>query len=289
MKNETQVHRYNKLRKFIDTQFKEEINIEKVEEICHYSYRNINRIFHALKHETIGTYIKRLRLEKGAEYLKYSNASVSDIAFEVGFGNVAAFSKAFKKKFNCSASTFRYSNNLIQDITRQVLSPKQTIERQKIDFEIEYLPDFEIIYLEYNGGYQNIKAINSIWEQFSDYLLQKELLTDDSIFLAEILDDEEITENINCRYHVGMVLEKPLKFIPEGFFKTKKMKRQKYAKFLHKGEHEKSFATYDKIYAHWMSDINLEFADLPTLEFFLNDEQDTATEDLLTEIYIPVE
>jgi AraC family transcriptional regulator len=38
-----------------------------------------------------------------------------------------------------------------------------------------------------------------------------------------------------------------------------------------------------------MVDVNLEMVDLPTLEFFLNDEEDTPAEKLLTEIYIPVE
>lgn len=45
MKNETQVEGYKRLLTYMDEQFKEEINIEIVEEVCHYSYRNINRIF----------------------------------------------------------------------------------------------------------------------------------------------------------------------------------------------------------------------------------------------------
>lgn len=69
-----------------------------MEEICHYSYRNMNRIFQALKHETIIKHIKRIRLEKEAEHLKYTNQQVSHIALNVGFSEVASFSKAFKKK-----------------------------------------------------------------------------------------------------------------------------------------------------------------------------------------------
>jgi AraC family transcriptional regulator len=71
MKNATQLERYKKLLSYLDERFKEEINIDKVEAISHYSYRNINRIFEALHHETIGKYIKRRRMEKAAEFLKY--------------------------------------------------------------------------------------------------------------------------------------------------------------------------------------------------------------------------
>ena len=116
MKNETQLERYKKLLEYLDKQFKEEVNIEKVEAISHYSYRNINRIFEALHHETIGKYVKRIRLEKAAEFLKFSDSTISDIAFEVGFSDVAAFSKAFKNKFNCAPSVFRNSNDVMRNI-----------------------------------------------------------------------------------------------------------------------------------------------------------------------------
>ena len=62
MDNPTQLERYKKLLLFIDENFKEEINIPKIEEACFYSYRNINRIFNAIHGETIGKYVKRLRL-----------------------------------------------------------------------------------------------------------------------------------------------------------------------------------------------------------------------------------
>jgi len=96
MSNDTQLTRYKKLLRFIDEQFKEDINIPEIEEACNYSYRNINRIFEAINHETIGKYIKRIRLERAAQYLKFSQESITDIAYDVGFGDVAALSKAFK-------------------------------------------------------------------------------------------------------------------------------------------------------------------------------------------------
>ncbi|MFT5254602.1 MAG: AraC family transcriptional regulator [Flavobacteriales bacterium] len=285
MKNETQLERYKKLLEYLDKQFKEEVNIEKVEAISHYSYRNINRIFEALHHETIGKYVKRIRLEKAAEFLKFSDSTISDIAFEVGFSDVAAFSKAFKNKFNCAPSVFRNSTDVMRNITRQTFSE---IEREKLVFEIETLPQFEVLYLEHRGNYENIKAVKETWKMLINYASIKQLLTDDTIFYGEILDDNEISETINCRYNVAIILNKSLASPPEGLFKIKTHQSQKYAKFVHKGTHEYSADTYHNIYSQWMVDVNLELTDLPTLEFFLNDEEDTPEEELLTEIYIPV-
>jgi AraC family transcriptional regulator len=287
MKNETQLERYKKLLEYLDKQFKEEVNIEKVETISHYSYRNINRIFEALHHETIGKYVKRIRLEKAAEFLKYSDSSISDIAFEVGFSDVAAFSKAFKNNFYCAPSVFRNSNDMMRNITRQTFLEEE-IEREKLSFEIETLPQFEVLYLEHRGNYENIKAVKETWKMLINYAVKKQLLTDDTIFFGEILDDNEISEMIKCRYNVAIILDKPLSSPPEGLIKIKTHQSQKYAKFVHKGTHESSADTYHKIYSQWIVDVNLELADLPTLEFFLNDEEDTPEEELLTEIYIPI-
>lgn len=287
MKNETQLERYKRLLTHLDEKFKEEINIEKVEEVSHYSYRNINRIFQALHHETIGKYVKRIRLEKAAQYLKHSDENVSDIAFEIGFEDIAAFSKAFKNKYDCSPSAFRSSNESIRKITQQAISPEE-VDRTKIPFEIEYLHDFEFLSLEYRGSYEDISAIKEMWEQLLNYAAKREVLTSDSIFMAEILDDNDISESIHCRYNLAIILDKPLPFEPEGLFKTQLHKRQKYAKFIHKGSHETCADTYNKIYAFWIVDVKLEMEDLPILEFYLNDEEDTPPEELLTEIYIPI-
>ena len=132
MGNETQIERYKKLLSYIDENFKEELNIEKVEQVCNYSYRNINRIFEALHQETIGKYIKRLRLEKAAQYLKYSDIGVSDIAYEVGFKDRAAFSKAFKNKFGYAPSAFRASNEALREAHLKFFLPKEGQERQKL-------------------------------------------------------------------------------------------------------------------------------------------------------------
>ena len=43
MQNKIQLDNYKKLMAYINEHFKEEINIQRIEEICHYSHRNINR------------------------------------------------------------------------------------------------------------------------------------------------------------------------------------------------------------------------------------------------------
>ncbi len=289
MGNPTQLDRYKSLLDFLDEKFKEDITIKDIEDVSFYSYRNINRIFAALHHETIGKYIKRIKLEKAAQYLKYSDNTISDIAFEVGYSDIAAFSKAFKNQFNCAPSQFRETQELKQQIIQKAIASSKNKQKPSPTFEVEELPRLEILYTTYQGSFEDIKAIKQVWEQLMKYAFKNKLIDDDSIFLAEILDDNEITDQVHCRYNAGIVIETPLKFEVEGLFRTKTIASQKYAKFLHKGSHEDSLITYDYIYSNWMTNVALELEDKPTLEFFLNDEEDTPPDELLTEIYIPIQ
>ncbi|WP_298508359.1 GyrI-like domain-containing protein [uncultured Kordia sp.] len=273
---------------YIDEEFKETINIPKIEAACNYSYRNINRIFEAINHETIGKYIKRIRLEKAAQYLKYTHENISEIAYEVGYADVAVFSKAFKKKFNCSPSKFRERNKHIQHHDPVVPEDTKNTNYFDVSFEIETLPDMTILGLEYKGSYEDLKSIDKTWKQLIWYASKKRLLDDTTIHFAEILDDDEITEHIKCRYTSAIVLEDDSQFEPNGFFVKKIIKSRKYAKFSHKGTHESCMDTYGKIYANWMTEIQLEMSDAPVLEFYLNDETHDSSENLITEIYIPI-
>ncbi|WP_044212003.1 GyrI-like domain-containing protein [Flammeovirga sp. OC4] len=288
MTNIVQLDRYNKLLSYLNENFKEDINIEKVELICHYSYRNINRIFEALHHETIGKYVKRLRLEKAAQYLKYSNASVSAIAYEVGFEDRAAFSKAFKKKYNYAPSAFRESSEKLRQIAEESILQEEDENRQKLQFEIEFLPTFDYLFFEYRGDYEDYSAIEAASDTLYQYVKNNNIISDRSIFMTEIMDDSDISDNLHLRYNVGFILEQPLQVKLDGLFRTKVHKRQKYVKFCHKGTYHSHSDYYNKIYALWMLDVALELADLPTLEFYPNADQNNTTEETLIEIYIPI-
>ncbi|MEN0048917.1 MAG: helix-turn-helix domain-containing protein, partial [Bacteroidota bacterium] len=261
---------------------------EVIEKVCHYSYRNINRIFEALHHETIGKYIKRLRLEKAAQYLKYSELGVSDIGYEVGFEDRAAFSKAFKKRYGCAPSAFRSSSESLRAIAQQSMQYKEGANRQKLQFEIVYLADFDYLFLEYRGNYEDISAIEEVGDQVYQYVKEKALLTKQSIFMTEIVDDSDISDSIHLRYNLGFILDRPLQFDLEGLYRIKRHQRQKYAKFVHEGTYQSSIDFYKKIYAFWMLDVGLELEDLPTLEFYPNHTENTLPSKILTEIYIPV-
>ena len=63
----------------------------------------------------------------------------------------------------------------------------------------------------------------------------------------------------------------------------------RYAIFLYKGPYEHLQAVYDTIYGKYIPEMECSLRDESSAERYLNNPADTAPEELLTEIYIPVE
>lgn len=270
-----QIQGYKKLITFINANFKEEINSIKVEQICHYSYRNINRIFLSINNEPIGKYLKRIRIEKSAEYLLYTQSKISDIAFEFGFENASAYNKAFKKRFNCSPKEYRKNWN-VQQYQGSFSTP--------LDFSLEFVPDFDMLYLEYRGDYKDYVAITKHWDEFIQHCEEESLISEETKFFAQILDDDDISKSNHTRYQACITLPKRTEYLPKGFHQRKKHIRQKYVKVVCKNGFKNTEEIYSKIIQCWDRDVQLEFKDQPIIEFY---DEDFDTE--IVEIYIPVE
>ncbi|MCI7767181.1 MAG: AraC family transcriptional regulator [Oscillospiraceae bacterium] len=67
-----------------------------------YSYR----IFKEQTGLTPSDYIRRLRLSRSAVKLKNENCRIADIAFEMGFGSVDGYQRAFLKEFGCNPGEY---------------------------------------------------------------------------------------------------------------------------------------------------------------------------------------
>ena len=69
---------------------------------------NLNRKLKSLTGETPIQFLRNLRLKSAAEILEKQEASISNVAWAVGFNDLATFRKHFKDKYGVSPSV--YSN-----------------------------------------------------------------------------------------------------------------------------------------------------------------------------------
>ncbi|MFB6456196.1 GyrI-like domain-containing protein [Chitinophaga sp. Hz27] len=260
---------------FIEQNYDQPISIAALENISHYSYRNIQRIFKYTCGETIGAYQKRLKVENAYKLMLYTKENITSIALKVGFANLASFSKAFKQQFNCSPKEAKANKPLLfrdADITpiesAVIIKP-----------EIIYLPAVRVYYESAFISYDNTE-IEHLWERF----MRNKFTGPDTVYFGVIADEPLIREKLDCKYDAcssTQALDKELS--------SKMILGGRYARFTHKGAYDTIEETYKSIYAGWILESELEFSHTPVIERYLKhpDNTDNVTEQL-TDILLPI-
>lgn len=110
VKNNTE-QSYNRkiqcVRSYIQHNLDGNLSLEVLASIANVSKFHFHRVFHAVTGENLLQYTKRIRLENAAYQLSNTIDSITNIGLDVGYGSTSAFTKAFKKKFNCSPKEYR--------------------------------------------------------------------------------------------------------------------------------------------------------------------------------------
>jgi AraC family transcriptional regulator len=260
---------------FIEQNYNKQISVKELENISCYSYRNIQRIFKYSFNETIGAYQIRLRLERAYKLILYSKSSFSEIAYEVGFESLSAFSKAFKKQYGFSPKQAKNE--------KLCLFNKLSIAAANCDEIIQpsiiFLPEVKVYYQSIFTNYVN-KEINLLWDG-----LTSSYPSDSSIqFYGVIADESLITEEIKCRYDACSTDQRL-----EHKLNSKNILGRKYAKFIHLGSYATIEKTYEQIYSGWILTCELEFDNSPFIEQYIKHSGNTSTEiDYITAILLPL-
>ena len=98
---------YPAVLRYINDHYAESINIANIAEALNYSTSYIRYIFSKKSTKTIGKYINSVRLNHAANLLKFTERTITEIAFESGFHNSNYFSTAFKKYYGLSPCQYR--------------------------------------------------------------------------------------------------------------------------------------------------------------------------------------
>src|SRR5207253_4223259 len=87
---------------FIEEHLDEELSLDRLARVAHFSPYHFHRLFRALVGETVTEYVRRLRLESAAVALKTTDKTVLQVALDAGYGTHEAFTRAFRQMFGIS-------------------------------------------------------------------------------------------------------------------------------------------------------------------------------------------
>jgi len=103
---EQQVEAVQRMQDYIESHLGEEITLADLARASMFSPWYAHRLFTQWTGSTPADYIRRLRLSRSALKLRDEACRVTDVAFELGFGSVDGYQRAFLREFGCNPSQY---------------------------------------------------------------------------------------------------------------------------------------------------------------------------------------
>jgi AraC family transcriptional regulator len=280
---------------YIQRHLDEETPLEELARVAAFSPYHFHRIFRGMLGESVKEHIRRLRLERAAMRLKHGDTPVTTIAFEAGYESHEAFTRAFKAMRGVTPSEFRSRNGTyppLQSRPRVHYREGSDIDDfepeipgdETMDVKIKKLESVRVAFVRHVGPY---KECGGAWEKLCARLGEKGLLGPDTQYIGLCHDDPDVTPADKIRYDACATVGDD--FTPEGEIGVQTIDGGDYAMTTHFGPYNQLNETYARLFGQWLPQSGRECRSAPSLEFYLTDPENTDPEDLVTDLYAPLE
>lgn len=99
--------RIDDVKQYICEHLDKPLNREVLAAVAGFSVPHFHRLFTLIVGDTIGSYVRRMRLERAGRKLRMGAVDITEVALAAGYDSHAAFGKAFKQQYGISPSEFR--------------------------------------------------------------------------------------------------------------------------------------------------------------------------------------
>lgn len=101
-----QILAVQRMQEYIEANLEKEISLADLARVSLFSPWHSYRLFREHTGLTPADYIRRLRLSKSAVRLKQGGCRVIDVAYDLGFGSVDGYQRAFCREFGCNPGEY---------------------------------------------------------------------------------------------------------------------------------------------------------------------------------------
>ncbi len=271
----------NRAVDYINEHLNSSINLSDLADVAHISSFHFHRIFKSFLGESPGEYIQRLRLEKAIFRLQTTRLTLTEIAEQTGYQSPHALSKAFKKRFGMSPSTYRAQPS---DLSVSIESTSFIT----IEPEIREIAGQQVITVRVANPYERADAFVHAWQKLLRFTDSSGLpgKDDGHEYLLLSRDISTITHPDLCRIYACITAKPGIR--PKGEFGSQTIEGGLYAVFTYKGAYRNLEHLYCYIYRTWVPNSPYELRDITHFERYLNSPDTVQPDELLTEVYIPV-
>lgn len=268
----------SRIKNHIDHNLFAELDPEQLAIMASLSFFHFRRIFKSITGENIGTYIQRLRLEYIAHLLIATNQPIEQIQKQTSYQTKSSLAKAFKKHFGISMSEYR---------KKYASAGSQSQQNILLEAEIRRINTQKVICLEVGNTFRNEEAYKAIWTQLTHFQKKHQQEASKNYFVSISCDNPFVTPIDQRRFYIGVTADKDVK--SEGKLTIQEISGGMYAVFRHRGSYAELPDLYRLIYEEWLPQSKYVQKYPLTFESYLNTPNELAIDDLITEIYIPIE
>ena len=254
-----------------------DLSLDALADVAAMSRFHWHRVFRALTGETCAQAVRRIRLHHAATLLVRSDQAISDIAVSVGYPNPTSFARAFSEAYGSSPAAFRKAG-LFQPAHPNFRTGGYPMHPVATRTE----PARRIVALPHQGAYAEI---GKSFEAFATLCESRQLWPQVGPVLALYLDNPDDVPEDQLRSYAGAEFRGDA--IPDGMEELA-IPGGKTAVLTYKGPYSGLEAAYRSLFGNWLPESGEEPADQPCYEIYLNDPRETAPEELLTEICLPL-
>ena len=254
-----------------------DLSLDALADVAALSRFHWHRVFRAMTGETCTQAVKRVRMHLASIALVDTDRSVAEIAASVGYPQAASFSRAFSDIYRISPSAFR-------DKGQAQPNPIEfkSGDRSMYDVDIRDMPHRKLAALSHKGPYPEIgRKFQELYAMIGARGLFPHIGPGVGLYYDDVSEKpaEELTS------HAAVVLNGI--DAPEGA-ETVEISGGRSAVLTLNGPYTGLRAAWDHLYSGWLPASGEEFRHEAPYEVYLNDPTDTAPDDLITEIVVPL-
>ncbi len=255
-----------------------DLSLDALSDVAAMSRFHWHRVFRAMTGETLAQAVRRIRMYRASQLLVTSDTPTDQIGTLVGMPNAASFRRLFADHFAMTPAAFRKRGELrpfARSFQMEITLMYPVAIRTEAPMRLAALP--------HKGAYHDISRA---FQKLTAVMASRDLFRTAGRMVGVFYDDPRAVPVADLRSHAAFQitgqadLSDPLEAIA--------LAPGRHAVMTYRGPYAGLPAAYDQLFGVWLPSSGEEPADAPSFEVYLNSPMDTAPEDLLTELHLPL-
>ncbi len=261
---------------YIEDNLDFDVSLAEVAQATGLSQWHFQRIFKALTHETLKTYIRSRRMANALDKLLSTNFRILDIAISAGFESQESFTRAFQKTFGISPSAYRKLGNKSLFLKKAEFNAdylKHINQNISLEPEIYTQPSMQLVglrtqFYSVDSEKNNIAdKLPALWAEFLERIGEIKHTTSSTCYGVV----KQTDKNSDLLEYYAVIQVSDISSIPSGM-ESIKIESSIYAKFTHQGDMKNLNDTINYIYSSWLLKSGQQHTSAPDLEVYKPDE-----------------